>query len=276
MGSPEPVADRDRSTVSLTLVAMVLALVAGFVDAVGYLHVINVFPANQSGNVAFLGLSIGGASPAPGWAPPVAITAFMVGARGRPLVVVAGRPAPKRGNAPRSGAGAGHGGRHHLSGRGRAPAIHNDGRAGRRARHRGGRDGRADRRHLLCGRCGGVDHLPVGRRRPHRGDHRHTAGQPRAQVRATAVGGLVAGAGCVRGRGRARREPTRRRPHWLPRAGGAGRADCSPSRVRDPGRDHRHPRWVPGATRSRRGSRQREGVVARRGASSGTEGAASR
>jgi uncharacterized membrane protein YoaK (UPF0700 family) len=79
MGSPEPVAYSDRSAVSLTLVAMVLALVAGFVDAVGFLHVINVFPANQSGNVAFLGLSIGGASPAPGWGPPVAIPAFMVG-----------------------------------------------------------------------------------------------------------------------------------------------------------------------------------------------------
>jgi uncharacterized membrane protein YoaK (UPF0700 family) len=39
-----------------------------------------VFPASQSGNVAFLGLSIGGTSPAPGWAPPVAIAAFMAGA----------------------------------------------------------------------------------------------------------------------------------------------------------------------------------------------------
>ena len=39
-----------------------------------------MFPANQSGNVVFLGLSIGGASPAPGWAPPVAIAAFVVGA----------------------------------------------------------------------------------------------------------------------------------------------------------------------------------------------------
>ncbi len=59
-GHPAP------SPVSLTVVAMMLAFVAGFVDAVGYLHVVNVFPANQSGNVAFLGLSIGGASPAPG------------------------------------------------------------------------------------------------------------------------------------------------------------------------------------------------------------------
>ena len=63
MGLPDPVAGRDPSPVSLTLVAMVLAVVAGFVDAVGFLHVVDVFPANQSGNVAFLGLSIGGKSP---------------------------------------------------------------------------------------------------------------------------------------------------------------------------------------------------------------------
>ena len=80
MGSRSVAVRRDPSPVSLTMVAMMLAVVAGFVDAVGFLHVVPVFPANQSGNVAFLGLSIGGTSPAPGWAPPVAISAFMVGA----------------------------------------------------------------------------------------------------------------------------------------------------------------------------------------------------
>jgi uncharacterized membrane protein YoaK (UPF0700 family) len=80
MTSTTPPARRDPSPVSRALVAMALAVVAGFVDAVGFLHVVAVFPANQSGNVAFLGLSIGGASPAPGWAPPMAIAAFMVGA----------------------------------------------------------------------------------------------------------------------------------------------------------------------------------------------------
>ena len=45
-----------------------------------FLRVVAVFPANQSGNAAFLGLSIGGTSPAPGWAPPVAIGSFMLGA----------------------------------------------------------------------------------------------------------------------------------------------------------------------------------------------------
>ena len=80
MSSRSVVGRRDPSPVSLTMIAMTLAVVAGFVDAVGFLHVVPVFPANQSGNVAFLGLSIGGTSPAPGWAPPVAISAFMVGA----------------------------------------------------------------------------------------------------------------------------------------------------------------------------------------------------
>ena len=76
--SPDPVAGRDPSPVAF--VAIVLALVTGFVDAFGFLHVVPVFPANQSGNAVFLGMSIGGTSPAPGWAPPVAIATFMIGA----------------------------------------------------------------------------------------------------------------------------------------------------------------------------------------------------
>ena len=39
----------------------VLAAVAGFVDAVGFNRLFGVFPANQSGNVAFLGMAIGSA-----------------------------------------------------------------------------------------------------------------------------------------------------------------------------------------------------------------------
>jgi uncharacterized membrane protein YoaK (UPF0700 family) len=97
MNSTFPRAGRDPSPVSVALVAMVLAVVAGFVDAVGFLHVVAVFPANQSGNVAFLGMSIGGTSPAPRWAPPVAIAAFMVGAAvGRWLSL---RVGPRRGAA---------------------------------------------------------------------------------------------------------------------------------------------------------------------------------
>ena len=80
-GVTNPVGGSEPSPVSLTVIAMALALVAGFVDAVGFLHVVNVFPANQSGNVAFLGLSIGGASPAAGWGPPVASPRSAAGLR---------------------------------------------------------------------------------------------------------------------------------------------------------------------------------------------------
>ena len=132
--------------------------------------------------------------------------------RGRPMVVVAGRPASRRGDAPRAGVGAADGGGRHLRRGGRARAVHDDRRAGRRAGRRRTRDGRPDRCHPLRRRCRRVDHLPVGGHRPHRGDHRHAAGQPRAPVGTTAVRCLVARAVRVRGRGRARREPTRGEP----------------------------------------------------------------
>lgn len=59
--------------------ATVLAAVAGFVDAVGFNRLFGVFPANQSGNVAFLGMAIGGDSPAAGWRCAVSIVGFAVG-----------------------------------------------------------------------------------------------------------------------------------------------------------------------------------------------------
>lgn len=62
------------------VVAIVLAAVAGFVDAVGFNRLFGVFPANQSGNVAFLGMAIGGDSPAAGWRCAVSIAGFAIGA----------------------------------------------------------------------------------------------------------------------------------------------------------------------------------------------------
>lgn len=59
--------------------ATVLAAVAGFVDAVGFNRLFGVFPANQSGNVAFLGMAIGGDSPAAGWRCAVSIAGFAIG-----------------------------------------------------------------------------------------------------------------------------------------------------------------------------------------------------
>ena len=69
-----------RLTAAALVVAMLLAAVAGFVDAVGFNRLFGVFPANQSGNVAFLGMAIGGDSPAAGWRCAVSIAGFALGA----------------------------------------------------------------------------------------------------------------------------------------------------------------------------------------------------
>jgi uncharacterized membrane protein YoaK (UPF0700 family) len=61
------------------MVAAVLAAVAGFVDAVGFNRLFGVFPANQSGNVAFLGMAIGGDGPAAGWRCALSIAGFAIG-----------------------------------------------------------------------------------------------------------------------------------------------------------------------------------------------------
>ncbi|MCB1016277.1 MAG: DUF1275 domain-containing protein [Acidimicrobiales bacterium] len=65
--------------------ALVLTLVAGAVDAVGFTRITGVFPANQSGNLILLGLAAGGFAPAPGWRTALAILAFAAG------VITAGR-----------------------------------------------------------------------------------------------------------------------------------------------------------------------------------------
>ena len=61
-------------------VPVALAMVAGFVDAVGFSRVFGVFPANQSGNVIFLGMALGG-SPGvpPAWRSGLAIVSFAIG-----------------------------------------------------------------------------------------------------------------------------------------------------------------------------------------------------
>jgi uncharacterized membrane protein YoaK (UPF0700 family) len=61
------------------VVAALLAAVAGFVDAVGFNRLFGVFPANQSGNVAFLGMAIGGTGPAAGWRCAISIAGFAIG-----------------------------------------------------------------------------------------------------------------------------------------------------------------------------------------------------
>ena len=61
-------------------VPVTLAAVAGFVDAVGFSRVFGVFPANQSGNVIFLGMALGGSPGVPSaWRSGLAIVSFAVG-----------------------------------------------------------------------------------------------------------------------------------------------------------------------------------------------------
>lgn len=61
-------------------VSVVLAAITGYVDAVGFASFLGVFPANQSGNMVFLGMAIGGDGPTPGWRTATSIACFGVGA----------------------------------------------------------------------------------------------------------------------------------------------------------------------------------------------------
>lgn len=76
-------------------VPVTLAAVAGFVDAVGFSRFFGVFPANQSGNVIFLGMALGGSPGVPSaWRSGLAIVSFAVGtAMG---LVIARRVADRR------------------------------------------------------------------------------------------------------------------------------------------------------------------------------------
>jgi uncharacterized membrane protein YoaK (UPF0700 family) len=61
------------------VVAVVLAAVTGFVDAVAFDRFLGVFPANQSGNAVFLGTSIGGSATSTGWQSGTSMAAFALG-----------------------------------------------------------------------------------------------------------------------------------------------------------------------------------------------------
>ncbi len=62
----------------LTL-AGTLAVVAGFVDAVGFTSLFAVFPANQSGNAVLLGIGIGDGQASEVWRPLLAVLMFAIG-----------------------------------------------------------------------------------------------------------------------------------------------------------------------------------------------------
>lgn len=59
--------------------AVLLAAVTGFVDAVAFDRFLGVFPANQSGNAIFLGMSIGGSPVSSIWRPATAMAGFALG-----------------------------------------------------------------------------------------------------------------------------------------------------------------------------------------------------
>ena len=79
------------------VVALVLAAVTGFVDAVAYDRFLGVFPANQSGNAVFLGVAIGGNTHSTGWQSGASMAAFALG-------VVVGELLRRRVPARRAGA----------------------------------------------------------------------------------------------------------------------------------------------------------------------------
>ena len=77
--------------------SVVLAAVTGYVDAVGFASLLAVFPTNQSGNMVFLGMAIGGHGPTPGWRTATSIACFGIGATAG---FVAGRKLGNRHHGP--------------------------------------------------------------------------------------------------------------------------------------------------------------------------------
>jgi uncharacterized membrane protein YoaK (UPF0700 family) len=79
----EPTTDRGAP---LLVVAVVLAAVAGYVDAVCFGHLFDVFPANQSGNIIFFGVAIGDRDASQLWPSATAMVGFAIGAGAASLV----------------------------------------------------------------------------------------------------------------------------------------------------------------------------------------------
>jgi uncharacterized membrane protein YoaK (UPF0700 family) len=61
------------------VIAVLLAGITGFVDAVAFDRFLGVFPANQSGNAVFLGMAIGGSTVSTVWRPATAMVGFALG-----------------------------------------------------------------------------------------------------------------------------------------------------------------------------------------------------
>ena len=199
---------------------MLLAVVAGFVDAVVFWQ---WSPCSRptSGNDVFLGLSIGGANPAR-----VGPAGRNRGVRGRcggrPMVDVAGRPARRCGDAARTGVGATDALAVVLVVSGENEPFTQPPRRSRRWPPPCSRWAlQTDMIRTVAGVAVSTTYL-TGAIRRHWRDHRYAARRSRARVGTTAGRRLVGGADRLLRRGRARREPTRSRPDWPSRRSCAG------------------------------------------------------
>jgi uncharacterized membrane protein YoaK (UPF0700 family) len=79
------------------VVAVLLAAITGFVDAVAYNRFLGVFPANQSGNAVFLGMALGGSATRSAWRSATSMAGFALG-------IVVGQTLRRRIRGPRLGA----------------------------------------------------------------------------------------------------------------------------------------------------------------------------
>jgi uncharacterized membrane protein YoaK (UPF0700 family) len=79
------------------VIALLLAAITGFVDAVAYSRFLGVFPANQSGNAVFLGMALGGSAASTVWRPATSMAGFALG-------IVVGQTLRRRIRGPRLGA----------------------------------------------------------------------------------------------------------------------------------------------------------------------------
>jgi uncharacterized membrane protein YoaK (UPF0700 family) len=59
--------------------AVVLAAITGYVDAIGFVCLFGVFPANQSGNVVLFGIALGSGHANDAWRPALAMAGFALG-----------------------------------------------------------------------------------------------------------------------------------------------------------------------------------------------------
>ncbi len=84
-----------RDTAGALVLPGILAVTAGFVDAVGFLRLFGVFAANQSGNLVLLGMAFASPVPPPAWVSATSIFGFTAGAAGGAWLV-GRRPGPHR------------------------------------------------------------------------------------------------------------------------------------------------------------------------------------